>query len=243
MNLNFAAIPDADGDDRALCDPSTLSIAPVSVYFRGIEQHLINHIRAATHVVGCVAWLTSEPLLKELAKKEMACIVIQKEDFLRPDISTGSMWEKRLRCLYSSLRGFDRYYFPHPLCSMSVACDPTLDAVRCVGNHNSSKNSAFPRAHHKFLVFLEKTKSHPDYYYDGNDGYEDNSPESFRATAVWTGSFNFTKNAGQSLENAVYIESHEIADAYYREWAQVMALSEPLDWESDWVAPEWRIGS
>lgn len=237
MNLNWSAIPDADGNDQPLCDLSTTSIALISVYFRDIEQHLINHIRAATHVVGCVAWLTSEPILKELAKKELACIVIQKEDFLRPDVSLGSMWESQLKNLYSSLSGHGcRYDFPHPLCSMSVGADPTLESVRCVGNYNRSKNPVFPRAHHKFLVFIEKTKFHDDY--DG-DGFG----RSYRATAVWTGSFNFTKNAGHSLENAVYIESHEIADAYYREWAQITAISEPLDWESDWVAPEWRIGS
>lgn len=234
MNLNLSAIPDADGEDVALCDPSTASIAPVSVYFRDIEQHLINHIRAATHVVGCVAWLTSEPILKELAKKELACIVIQKEDFLRPDVSSGSVWENRLRDLYLSLRGNDRSQFPYPLSEMSVACDPSIEGVRCVGNYNRSKAPASPRSHHKFLVFLEPK----------NDSYDDGyCYDRYRATAVWTGSFNFTKNAGQSLENALYIESYEIADAYYREWAQVTALSEPLDWESDWGAPEWRIGT
>lgn len=237
MNLNCSTIPDADGEDLALCDPSTTSIAPVSVYFRDIEQHLINHIRAATHVVGCVAWLTSEPILNELAKKELACIAIQKEDFLRPDVSPRNGWGMRLRNLYAALKAPDvRYGFPDPICGMSVCSFWESEAVRCVGNYNRNKDSAFPRSHHKFLVFLEPRND----LYKNEDCYEN---DIYRATAVWTGSFNFTKNAGQSLENALYIESYEIADAYYREWAQVMALSEPLDWESDWVAPEWRIGT
>jgi hypothetical protein len=236
MNLNCSLIPHADGEDVGLCNPSTASIAPVSVYFRDIEQHLINHIRAATHVVGCVAWLTSEPILKELAKKRMACIIIQKEDFLRPDVPHKNGWASKLRDLYSSLKAPEvRYGFPSPLKEMSVCSLWDSEAVRCVGNYNRNKAPASPRAHHKFLVFLE-SKNDP---YENEDCYE----TEYRATAVWTGSFNFTKNAGQSLENALYIESYEIADAYYREWAQVTALSEPLDWESDWVAPEWRIGT
>lgn len=239
MNLNFSAIPDADGQDMGLCDPSTASIAPVSVYFRDIEQHLIARIRDATHVVGCVAWLTSEPILNELAKKGLACIVIQKEDFLRQDVSSGNMWENQLRNLYLSLSGGERYSFPSPLNLMTTSGDPTIEGVRCVGNCNRNKAPAFPRAHHKFLVFLEPK----NYFYENEDGYNEVDYDIYRATSVWTGSFNFTKNAGQSLENALYIESHEIADAYYREWAQVMALSEPLDWESAWVSPEWRIGT
>jgi len=61
--------------------------------------------------------------------------------------------------------------------------------------------------------------------------------------AVWTGSFNFTKNAGFSLENAVIMRNPKIVNAYLLEWANVEAISEPLDWENDWVAPEWRIGT
>ena len=34
-----------------------------------------------------------------------------------------------------------------------------------------------------------------------------------------------------------------IVQAYYQEWGQVFALSEPLDWESEWVEPEYRIGT
>jgi hypothetical protein len=52
----------------------------------------------------------------------------------------------------------------------------------------------------------------------------------------------FTENANRSLENAVLIEDCETS-AYYREWERILALSEPLDWESEWGAPEWRIGS
>jgi phosphatidylserine/phosphatidylglycerophosphate/cardiolipin synthase-like enzyme len=60
---------------------------------------------------------------------------------------------------------------------------------------------------------------------------------------VWTGSYNFSYNARASFENALIISDTEIAMAYAQEWAQIYALSEPLDWQKDWVAPEYRIGT
>ena len=84
--------------------------------------------------------------------------------------------------------------------------------------------------HNKFLVFCKWKR--------GINGCRVVVPES-----VWTGSFNFTYNAGNSFENAILINNKEIAMAYFKEYAQIAALSEPLEWESEWMAPEWRIGS
>jgi phosphatidylserine/phosphatidylglycerophosphate/cardiolipin synthase-like enzyme len=65
----------------------------------------------------------------------------------------------------------------------------------------------------------------------------------FVPEAVWTGSFNFSVNAGRSLENAVFIEDTAIAQAYANEFSQVAALSEPLNWQDPWCSPEWRCGT
>lgn len=54
---------------------------------------------------------------------------------------------------------------------------------------------------------------------------------------------NFTKNAAQSFENAIVVQNTQIAGSFMQEYSQVAALSEPLDWTSDWVEPEWRIGT
>jgi hypothetical protein len=62
-------------------------------------------------------------------------------------------------------------------------------------------------------------------------------------TKVWTGSFNWSENGVNSLENAVVISDCRVIDAYLAEFEQIAALSEPLDWQSEWVEPEWRIGS
>jgi len=198
-----------------------------TAYFRDLPRHLINHINQADVVLGCVAWLTHDEILDAMAGARCS-LVVQKEDFLRPDMNAaGDRWKARLRDKYSHIGGLGR---PMVAPDLSYCSDPALDGVRCVGNHNSSRLPAFPRMHNKFVVFAKCR-------------IDDNSEYSITPYATWTGSFNFTKNGGASLENALYVESQDIAQAYFQEYRHILALSEPLDWESEWVAPQWRIGS
>lgn len=209
----------------------------VSVYFRNLEDKLIEHIKNCDVVVGCVAWLTNERILDALSKVECA-IVVQKEDFLRPDMGSKSDWNKRLRGMYNNLKlSIGRDWVGGVLSNMSVCGDPEIQGVRCVGNYNYEKKPAFPRMHNKFLVFCKLNNSD-----DGDDSNTFNPP-ALIPKYVWTGSFNFTQNAIMSLENAVVLRQPEIVNAYYAEWTQIEAISEPLDWESVWCAPQWRIGT
>lgn len=208
-----------------------------SVYFRDLEQHLITHIKQCDVVLGCVAWLTSEPILTALTQSKGVSIIVQKEDFLRPDMAMRSNWSRYLRRLYdklpSHLSRFDitGTSFQHMSCAGSTELNP----IRCVGNYNADKLPAFPRSHHKFVVFcsIETQTRHMGVDYD----------DVIVPKAVWTGSFNFTKTAGVSFENAVVLRDPTIVNAFYQEYAQVASLSEPLDWETEWAAPEWRIGT
>jgi phosphatidylserine/phosphatidylglycerophosphate/cardiolipin synthase-like enzyme len=210
------------------------------VYFRNLKDHLIRHIEEAEAVVGCVAWITNHDIIDALAKKKVAMIAIQKEDFLRPDICNRQEWAKVLREDYSRLSAHYRYTFDNTMvCNSSICGDPGFDAVRCVGNYNFDKEATSPKMHNKFLVFGSIViNSDSDI-----EGTKDNREIGFSPTAVWTGSFNFTNNAIFSFENALYITDPEIVQAYYQEWGHIYAISEPLDWETPWVAPEWRIGT
>lgn len=215
----------------------------IAVYFRDLEHHLLEYIREADVVIGCVAWLTSETILQALALKKHVSIIVQKEDFLRPDIASRPNWSRRLCDLYSKLPSFDRYNLSGLVSSLDTCGDPTLDAVRCVGNYNSEKKPAFPRSHHKFVLFCELLNhSWMDEEYEGKE------PEMYdidyiQPYAVWTGSFNFTSTAGRSFENAIVLKDQDIINAFYQEYSQIVALSEPLDWETPWSEPEWRIGT
>jgi hypothetical protein len=162
------------------------------------------------------------------AKKAVG-IVVQKEDFLRPD---GGNWrQKRQREAYARLPRFTRYSL-----GQTGHCDyagaPESDAIRCVGAHNSTKSAAFPRKHNKFLVFCRTTAVDAEVSYETYEPY-----------AVWTGSFNLTHNASNSLENAILIRDKRISTAFLDEFGLIFGVSEKLDWSQSWSAPEYRIGS
>jgi len=240
----------------------------VSVYFKNLEGHLIEHIKKADVVLGCVAWLTSEPILRALKGKQVA-IVVQKEDFLRPDRDVNR-WRQKLQGLYGDLRSdMLRHDIPGvaELCERAGEdglsthrednCDDS-DAIRCVGNHNADKSPAFPRSHHKFVVFgkyvpvfqaqdsaetVYPSWGNPHERDEETPGYPPSKVRVLQLYGVWTGSFNFTANASASFENAVYLEDKAVVHAFTQEFAQIFTMSEPLDWESQWSEPEWRIGS
>lgn len=195
-------------------------------------------IDEADAVVGCVAWLTNLKILSALASKQAASIIVQKEDFLRPDLGESRPdWKVDLRAHYEAIC---------PICSPghlgvgwlevrtpedSIGCGSPLHVVglRCIG-HRKALESAMPRMHHQFLVFLrEKNESDPEVE-DGAWPYQ--------PYAVWTGSYNITKNGNASLENAVFVQDARLAEAYCDEWAQLIEVSESLDWTSEYSTPE-----
>jgi hypothetical protein len=236
LDLNNYIIADHDGCHQPLQDYGTEGmLAGVRVHFRNLEEHLCTYIAASPFVVGAVAWLTSERILAALRKCEAVALVVQKEDFLRPDECVDrSGWAATLRQRYEALPDFSaRFCVPH-LGKYWWGGDCSLAAVRCVGNYNHDRRPAHPRMHHKFLVFCRRATA--EELGDEPDG--DVVP-----MAVWTGSFNMTQTAARSLENALYITDPVIVLAYYNEWVQIMGLSEPLDWDTEWCAPEWRTGS
>lgn len=239
INLNDLYI-DTDGSgDGTLKDYSITSTEPhfdsVEAIFKNLEPRLLDIIKQFENgaIFGCIAWLTSTPILKALSRCDNVQIIVQKEDFLRPDLdqNKSNKWKADLRQLYSDLKcNTERHQFREPMGNLSVCGDPTVDAVRCVGNHNSDKTSAFPRAHHKFLVFCNL---------DSNGKYF--------PIALWTGSFNLTKNATYSFENVLYLVdksgNNNIINAYLNEHHQIFALSEKLDWENEWTTSEFRLGT
>lgn len=216
-------------------DPSVVSSnGKVSVYFRDLEANLIKNIYKADAVFGCVAWLTNHDIITAISKKE-ASIVVQKEDFLRPE-SNKFGWKEKLRMSYERLN-CDLYRDSFDiLTGLNYCGDPSMTPVRCVGNHNSEKKPAFPRMHNKFLVFCKIVE---DYTNEIGNTFEVGAVP----YAVWTGSFNFTANATNSFENALYITDKKIVEAYFKEFQQIYSISEVLDWESPWASSDLRVGS
>jgi hypothetical protein len=235
INLNEWSINNADGPDEPQQDFGVVARGvDVEIVFKNLRDRLITFIREAPLVVGCVAWLTEPAILEALAHvPHGVSVVVQKEDFLRPDLGSSRSWAASLRRMYDRLPEPPyRHNFDGLAGRLSILGDPSIKPVRCVGNHNADKGT-MPRSHHKFIVLAR--------HREVSDTYSERIE--VEPYAVWTGSFNFTANAGRSFENAVILRDEAAANAYYHEWTQVLALSEPLDWMTPWAEPEWRIGT
>lgn len=237
-NLNALTIFDKDAPAKGLDDLSVqvMRQAYVRCYMRNLPAALIAEIEASQAVVGCVAWLTHPGVLRALSGVHTQ-IILQKEDFLRPDYGQSARkWKYELRRAYNALRcGIYSYHAPDPIQRLGYACPRYLDPVRCLGSCREDGVWKRPLMHHKFMVFCD---FNPDPVGDV-DGFG----KSLTPRAVWTGSFNPTSNGANSFENAVVVQSPSIASAYLHEWAQLYALSEDLEWESPGVAPDQWLGT
>ncbi len=228
INLNAMGVP-VEHEHEPQADHGLSANANIEVIFRHHQTRLVQEIDRVAVVLGCVAWLTDSVVLQALARRTQVNIVVQKEDFLKPDL--GQTWAQNLRALYAALPSpLMRYSLPGGVSSLNYAGDPSIAAVRCVGNHNREKRAAWPRMHNKFLIFCDLEP-------DAHGG------QTVVPRRVWTGSYNISLNAAASWENAVLIDNPDVADAFAREFGQILTFSEALDWTSDWVAPEYRIGS
>lgn len=232
-------------------DYSTVSVSgDVEVLFRDIQPRLIrdlielpkNHV-----VIGCVAWLTAFQILRALYHKSLG-IVVQKEEFLRPDKLLPTKeekieWSKILRGLYAESTKPQFNVPPTELPSFNF--ETRLDEIkgyqhakagdfRCIGYLSTERNerSTIPLMHHKFLVFVEIIKKPIIEKYQ-----EPRFTTEFRPYKVWTGSFNMSENASNSLENVVIMTDPKIVQAYCQEWANLYFNSESLDWTNEYFYP------
>lgn len=218
----------------------------ISAYFKDLKSHLIQYIQDAEAVVGAVAWLGDSDVIQELAKKELVSIVITKKEVYE---SLKSKYKSIPRFQWDFLNeGIPEYFIDD-----GGETIRTWEAIRCVGKINSDgknsdeKRKIKPLMHHKFLVFcnLETWSiSLGDINPECPEIIEDeiiDAGSKLVPYAVWTGSFNLSDNATYSFENAIYITNPDIVSAYYQEWCQLMAFSEPINWRSPELNPEWRV--
>ena len=243
FDWNKQHIWNADGDDVPLTADEFGNgygiqlhndITEVATITGNLEQAMCDWMADADFLFCCFAWLTNYRVLDRMAQLKHGCqVVVQKEDFLRPDAKHTSQSNSILRRKYDKLRSVSRFNFPGIAGSLSVGSGDECEAVRCAGVANNEKRKAAPRMHHKFAVACNVEVFSDEF----TGGYR------FSPYSVWTGSFNPTLNGARSRENAVVVDSVTVAEFYLKEWQKVFAMSEPLNWESKWSEPEWRIGT
>lgn len=195
----------------------------IEVYFENIETHIINKIRKYDYVVGYIAWLTNENILKELANKKSVLIVIQEEDFLRPDIKFKGdklKWKNKIKKLYDELESDEGIYLGFE--GINCANLFGFSGIRRMGKLNTDKSPAFPRMHNKFIICFNKNDEEVFIKKDCIIG------------EVLTGSFNYTENSNYSLENVVCIKDNKVISSYFSHFSKICSLTVPLDWDGNW---------
>jgi hypothetical protein len=218
------------------CSIRTSGNMVVESIFKNLEERVIEKIHCADAVVGCVAWLTNEKILEALSNvKEGVSLIVQKEDFLRPDLAASNNYKSRLQQQYHKLRSMygpiDGQFEGKSEAIGEMSDEWWIDkSIRCVGFAKQKNEITIPRMHHKFLVFCK--------YLDNFEKYWPYIPY-----AVWTGSFNMTFNGTQSIENAIYIENEEISESYFNEWNNMLMISEALDWTSEYAEPDIQFNN
>lgn len=117
------------------------------VLFDGIEAELLRLIEQATTVVGCVAWLTSTPLLAALTTKQLS-LIVQKDGMFYPNRKN-----KKNLAIANSLK---EKYLALPT-TFSDAHGNLIDPIRIYGDLPKKTQNGSIRMHHKFLVFDSET--------------------------------------------------------------------------------------
>lgn len=186
--------------------------AEVECHFRNLQKVLLNEIEKADIVLGCVAWISDPLILESLTRRSTALIL---------DSRVNRMG-KRLQALYDKLQDTDKqpiydmlingFGSERYLCYTDLDNNPVSDAYAEDWNFEGglyAVDGFYRYMHHKFLILLKK--SNPCIQC-GRARY---------SSSVWTGSFNFTKNAGKGLENAVIIRDPYISASYLCEFLEV----------------------
>ena len=223
MDLNEISVNDAEGpgvqNDYSIINEKS----DVEVCFKNIEEFIISKIEKHSYIVGCMAWLTNENILKALSKKSSVSIIVQEEDFLRPDSSFDGhklKWKNKIRSLYDNLPKGSIYLMELSGQMINCAGDQgeIIGGIRRLGKLNTEKSPAFPRMHNKFIVC-----------------YEGGGLAGGRFCAeVLTGSFNFSENSNNSLENVVCLKDSDIVNAFIKQYTEICLMSVELDWNGDW---------
>lgn len=192
----------------------------IEIVFRKIKERLIQEIDKSDLVFGAVAWLVDKDVLKALSFKQCQ-IVLQKEDFLRPDLAEflSDKDKKCLQDLYQDLScNLNTTQFQGKIVDLVRYGIFDLQPVTCFGYYNQRLRHCTPKMHNKFFIFATLDKY----------------TNKVEPQKVWTGSANITQMSMLSLENGVIIDDKDIANSYMKEYEQIYFISDKLNWNSNW---------
>lgn len=195
--------------------------------FSDIKKHLLDFIEEAECVVGCVAWITDKDIIDALSKKRCISIIVQKEPLYHQESRTwlNKASKGKGEKIKANMLELLIYY----LDGNGNALEE-LDRFRCVG-YTKKEGIVLPLMHHKFLVSCELKVG-------GKDEKIQNQELKLVPKKFWSGSYNFSVNAGNSLENAIVGSDKVFASSFFWMWQRIYTISESLESKSKIVSPD-----
>lgn len=204
--------------------PKVSDNGQIEAVFRDVRKRLLEFAKGFDAIVGCMAFLTDQDFIEQLSGKMISLVTLdlpEQQKLFINDVRIEECQKFELNtdvllipALYED--GFEGTIGHHPLeYGPGWQFEPL---------YYFAKDHMGAMLHHKFLVFLRKRLI----VLDSDESYEvhpwDQRTIYLDTVAVWTGSYNLTKNASYSLENGVIIHSPKIAREYFREFFQVVRL-------------------
>lgn len=224
----------------------------ITTYFGpNLKNALKRTLKRYDLAVGCVLCITNYSILHVLSDDlKGASFVVQKEIFFNLGNKSGrgklygktdangrtpqeryDNWRTDMRdTKYGDITpiSYQDLYRGHrdKMRVSMVAADPPTCAIRCAGNVKPKGVSIMDHSvlHHKFVVL-------------GRWDSDDKNLRQFQPQAVWEGSLNWGVN--DNVDNASLHEDPERAARFYEEFLTVLSFSEPTEWTSKTIAPEF----
>ncbi|MHC8351116.1 phospholipase D-like domain-containing protein [Pseudomonas sp. RT4P38] len=211
-----------------LARPTNAHGTGTEAYFDNIADELNKNILNSDAILGCVCYIKDASTLENLSKKPCQIIMQKPKKTLRPPqkgelkfdnnsiLSLSGILKQGIEL--SEIEGFPSEKF----------VETHISPLRVIGSEDG-----FPLMHHKFLIFLKRA-------IDSDNGALEKLGQrcTLKPYAVWTGSFNLTYNAKNSLENAVLIKEAAIIQKYLEEYAFSLSVSESPENYASSVLPD-----
>lgn len=195
---------------------------PPELSTNDVEGSIIRWIIAYGHgrtILGMMAWLSNERILECLIEHAKRVLFIVNDD-------DYTNWRKTLT-LYDLLPKFEEPLHSAFFGSKSLlrALDRdnlgnkydkcTFETVRCFGNASFNSKSVSSLMHNKVMIFCDEKRL------PGGKIVE-------MPTSFINGSFNFTGNAPNNIENACWINSKKGAENFLHQFSIIMSHSRPI---------------
>jgi hypothetical protein len=199
-------------------------VAGIERHRDGSNWHYSARLGPGSAAIGCVPWLTDQPVAAALARLDQCCIVVDKQ---QPEYgAVRSLAERGAPLSTAYLDGFeetavpDEYGAPpviHPGSPYPFAMD--LGPVRVAGWRKAKDGSRRPMLHSKVLVLGVTT------YYEDDEMFA-GDVLTLHPTVTWMGSANWTTAARRHIEFGVWSADRDLVKHNYEYLLRLLTFSE-----------------